>query len=63
MSYFAVNIDNTRKLVCRLYFNNEDNLRVAFMDDERKEERIKIDKLDDLYNLSERLINEAKKYL
>jgi hypothetical protein len=63
LSYFAINIDNTRKLVCRLYFNNEDNLRIAFLNDDRKEERIKIEKLDDIYNFSDRIISEAKKLI
>ena len=63
MSYFAINIDNTRKLVCRLYFNNEENLRIAFLNDDRKEERFKIDTLDDLYNYTDRIITEAKKQL
>lgn len=63
MSYFAINIDNTRKLVCRLYFNNEDNLRIVFLNDDRKEERVKIDCLDDIYNYADRIIDEAKKQL
>ena len=63
MSYFAVNIDNTRKLVCRLYFNNEDNLRIAFLNEDRKEERFKIEKIDDIYNFADRIIAEAKKLL
>lgn len=63
MGYFAVNIDNTRKLVIRFYFNNEDNLRIAFLNDERKEERIHIDSLDDIYNYADRIIAEAKKNL
>ena len=63
MSYFVVNIDHTRKPVCRLYFNNEDNLRVVFLDEERNEERIQIEKLDDLYNLADRFIKEAQKYV
>lgn len=62
-SYFVVNIDNTRKPVCRLYFNNENKLRVAFVDEERNEERIQIEKLDDLYNLADRFIKEAQKYV
>ena len=63
MSYFAVNIDNTRKLICRLYFNNEDNLRISFLNDDRKEERNKIECLDDIYNYADRIIAEAKKQL
>ena len=63
MSYFAINIDNTRKLVCRLYFNNEDNLRIAFLNDERKEERFKIEKIDDIFNYADRILAEAKKLI
>jgi hypothetical protein len=60
--YFAVNIDNIYKNVCRLYFNNPDNLRIAFRTDDKKEERIGISSLDDLYNYSDRLLKEAEKF-
>jgi hypothetical protein len=63
LNYFAVNIDNTLKNVCRLYFNNPDNLRIAFKMENKKEERVKLTSLDDIYNYSDRLMGEATKYL
>jgi hypothetical protein len=36
ISYFAINIDNTRKNVCRLYFNNKKHYRVG-IDEDKKE--------------------------
>lgn len=63
LGYFAINIDNTRKLVCRLYFNNVDNLRIAFVNEDKQVERFKIEKLDDIYDYSERIISEAKKLI
>lgn len=60
--YFAVNIDNIYKNICRLYFNTPDNLRIAFRTDDNKEERIGLTSLDDLYNYADRLIGTAEKY-
>jgi hypothetical protein len=62
-TYFAVLIDdNNRKQVCRLYFNNSENRRIAFIDEDKKETRHKLEKLDDLYGFSEQLIETANKY-
>jgi len=62
--YFSVFMDdNNRKLVCRFYFNNPENKRISFFDENKKEERNKMLSLDDIYNYSEQLINAAKKYL
>jgi hypothetical protein len=58
--YFAINIDNTWNNVCRLYFNNPDNLRIVLRPDDK---RIGISSLDDIYKYSEQLIDTAKKFL
>ena len=58
--YFSVNIDNMWNNICRLYFNNPDNLRMVLRSDEK---RIGISSLDDIYGYSEQLIDIAKKYL
>jgi hypothetical protein len=58
--YFSVNIDNMWNNVCRMYFNNPDNLRIALRSDEK---RISISSLDDIYGYSEQLTDIAKKYL
>lgn len=62
ISYFSINIDNTRKNVCRLYFNNEKRLRLG-IDEDKKEKLYDITSLDDLYNFSEILIDRVKTYL
>lgn len=62
-NYFAVNIDNTWKNICRFYFNNEDNLRIAFLDENKKEERYNLETLDDIYNFSDMLVKSATRYI
>jgi len=63
-SYFSVLIDgNNRKPVCRFYFNKTDNMRIAFLDENKKELHSQISTLDDIYNYSEQLIEAAKKHL
>jgi hypothetical protein len=63
-TYFAVFIDNNnRKTVCRLYLNSYTNKRITFIDENKKERHNKINSIDEIYNYSERLINETKKYL
>jgi hypothetical protein len=58
--YFAINIDNVWNNVCRLYFNNPDNLRIVLRTDDK---RINISSLDDIYKYSEQLIDMAKKFI
>lgn len=62
IDYFAVNVDHIYKNVCRLYFNNPENLRIAFRTEDKKEERIHIDSIEDIYNYSDRLVEVAEKY-
>lgn len=63
-NYCAIFLDdNNRKSICRLYFNNPDNKRVAFLDDSKKEHRVQISSLDGIYDLSEEIITCAKRYL
>lgn len=64
ISYFAILFDdNNRKPICRLYFNNTNNKRIAILDDDKKEVMHKIEKLDDIYNLQDELIKSASRYL
>lgn len=63
ISYFSINMDNTWKNVCRLYFNNEAHLRIAFINDDKKEERFDIDTIDDIYKYSDKLIEKANKFI
>ncbi len=62
IDYFAINIDHMYKNICRLYFNNSENLRIAFRTEDKKEERIHIDTLDEIYEYADRLTAEAEKY-
>lgn len=63
-NYCAIFLDdNNRKSICRMYFNNPNNKRIAFLDENRKDHRIPISSLDDIYNLSEDLIACAKRHM
>ncbi len=56
VSYFAVLLDdNNRKPICRLYFNNSDNKRIALLDDEKKETKYALESLDGIYEYAEEL--------
>ena len=64
MSYCAIILDdNNRKNICRLYFNNENNLRIDFVDADGNSERIHIDSIDEIYNYSDRLLSIVERYL
>lgn len=61
-SYFAIFCDdNNRKPICRLYFNTA-NKTIGIFNEDKKETKHKIEKLDDIYNHQEELINSIKKY-
>ena len=54
-SYFAVLLDdNNRKTICRFYFNGSKKY-LALLDKEKKETKIEIKSLDDLYNYQSKL--------
>lgn len=62
-SYFAIFLDdNNRKPICRLYLNSETNKQIAFIDDSKKEIKVKISSLDELYDHAETLIKSVDKY-
>ena len=64
MSYCAIILDdNNRKNICRLYFNNENNLRIDFVDADGNSKRIHIDSIDEIYNYSDRLLSIVERYL
>lgn len=63
-SYFAIFADdNNRKPICRLHFNNSNNKRIGFVDENRNEQLESIDKLDDIYKFKKQLIEAAKRYV
>jgi predicted type IV restriction endonuclease len=53
--------DNNRKPLCRLYFDREQKY-VGFFDDNKKEERIPIDQIDDIYAQADRLLAALRGY-
>lgn len=54
LSYCAVNLDNTKKPICRLRFNTKQKY-IGLFDQNKKEEKIPIENIKDIYNHSERL--------
>ena len=62
-SYFAIFADdNNRRPICRLHFNNSNNKRIGFVDENRNELTETIEKLDDIYNYKKQLLDAAKRY-
>ena len=62
-SYCGVLLDdNNRKPLCRFLFTPH-QLTLILLDKERKEEKIKLESLVDLYRHAERLLDHAKLYL
>ena len=61
-SYASINFKGScYKPICRLYFNNPQNLRIGCFDG-KHEERVPIRKLDDIFDLSGRIKYAALKY-
>lgn len=55
-SYCAILLDdNNRKPICRLRFNNPQKLSVGVFNDNKEEERIPLESVDDIYNHSDKL--------
>ncbi len=62
-NYFTVILDDSnRKLVCRLYLNSPTNKAIAFVGEDKKEIRHKIESLDDIYKHAEMIVEAAKKF-
>lgn len=62
-SYCAILLDDTnRKPLCRLWFNGS-NKFISLFDEDRKGQRLSIERIDDLYNYADRLIATAKFYI
>lgn len=63
-TYFAILIDdNNRKSVCRLYFNSETNKQIAFIGEDKKEVKYKLQSLDDIYQYTDQLLKTIEKYI
>lgn len=63
LSYFGILLDdNNRKPICRLYFNGGKKY-VSTFDVDKKETKYPIESLNDIYNISEQIIDSVKKYI
>lgn len=61
-SYFGVLLDdNNRKPICRLRFNTEQNY-IGLFDENKDEERVSIDSLDEIYKHASRIRSTVRKY-
>ena len=57
-SYFAILLDdNNRKPICRLYFNSATKKYISIIDADKKEIKIEINSLDDIFTHSEMLLS------
>nr|NQU89290.1 type I restriction enzyme HsdR N-terminal domain-containing protein [Bacteroidota bacterium] len=62
-TYFSTYYEKQTQPVCRLYFNNQNKKYISILDATKNEEKILIEKLDDIYNYSEKIIASIKSYL
>lgn len=61
-SYFAIFADdNNRRPIARLYFNSSKK-SLSYFDADKKETKVEISKLDDIYNYRNQLLETAKNY-
>lgn len=62
-SYCAILLDdNNRRPICRLRFNNIQNLRVGFFNEQKEEEVVPLQSTDDIFNFADRLKATAMSY-
>ncbi|MDP2144832.1 MAG: type I restriction endonuclease [Gallionella sp.] len=62
-SYCAVLLDdNNRKPICRLRFNNVKNLRLGIFKENKEEELVPLESLDDIFNYAEQLKKTVQSY-
>ena len=55
-SYCAILLDdNNRKPICRLRFNNIQKLRLGLFDENKDEELIALETIDDIFQYAERM--------
>jgi hypothetical protein len=60
LSYFSILLDdNNRKTICRLYLNSPKK-QIGIQDENKKEIKHELTKLDDIFSYSEQLLNTAQ---
>lgn len=63
LSYFGILLDdNNRKPICRLYFNGGKKY-ISTFDADKKECKFQIESLDDIYKVSDKIIESTTKYI
>jgi hypothetical protein len=63
-SYCAILLDdNNRKPICRLRFNNAQKLKLGIFNEEKEEEQVSLESVDDLYNYAEQIRATVASYL
>lgn len=55
--------DNNRRTICRLYLGSATNKVIAFLDENKKEQRHKITSIDEIYQHANKVIEAANRYL
>ncbi|WP_026473535.1 type I restriction endonuclease [Alkaliflexus imshenetskii] len=61
-NYFAIFYDKQTQPVCRLHFNRAQKY-IGLLDEMKKEERIPIETLDDIFQYSDRLLRTLENYI
>jgi len=62
-SYCSILLDNTnRKPICRLHFNDTEHKYLGLFDKGREEDRVRITKLDEIFNYADRLKATVERY-
>ncbi|MEY3220523.1 MAG: hypothetical protein RIT27_1880 [Pseudomonadota bacterium] len=63
IGYCGILLDgNVRKPICRLYFNNTNKKSLALFDVDKKEDKVAIAELNDMYHYAERIQNTISLY-
>lgn len=63
LSYFAIFLDdNNRKPICRLYLNSSTKRYIGIFGEDKKEAKIEISSLDDIYEHQDKLISTVAMY-
>jgi len=62
-SFFSILLDDTiRQTICRLWVHDEKKF-IGFIDENKKESKFEISKLDDIYNYSDQIIKATERLL
>lgn len=62
-NFLSVLLDDTiRQTICRLWFNDEKKF-IGFIDENKKESKFEISKLDDIFNYSDQIIKATERLL